>query len=130
MPDRARPPAFREGPLVTKGVLPHPGKQLLFILLSLADLALTGWLLGRPGAEVYEANPVARWWLAHYGWPGFAGFKAAVVGLVIALSAVIARSRPRAAGRVLGLGCAGLAAVVLYSAALCPAAARSPQERL
>jgi hypothetical protein len=95
----------------------HPKKQLLFALLSLADLVLTCWLLDGPGG-VYEANPVARWWLDRFGWAGLAGFKAAAVGLVIALALLIARSRPRAAGMVLGLGCAITAAVVLYSASL------------
>jgi hypothetical protein len=107
----------------------HPSKQALFVLLSLADLALTCWLLERSGGHLYEANPVAHWWLARHGWAGLACFKAGVVLLVLGLAAVIARSRPRAAGRVLGLGCAGLTLVVLYSAALVRAAARSPAER-
>jgi hypothetical protein len=112
-----------------RGLLPHPRRQLLFALLSAADLALTWWLLGHSDGQVYEANPVARWWLTRFGWLGLAGFKAAVVLLVVALTAVIAPSRPRSAGRLLGLGCACLAVVVFYSAALCREAARSPEER-
>ena len=54
----------------------HPRKQLLFILLSLVDLALTWWLLAHSYGQVYEANPVARWWLMRYGAAGLAGFKA------------------------------------------------------
>jgi hypothetical protein len=110
-------------------LMPHPGKGCLFALLSLADLALTWWLLGHSGGEVYEANPVARWWLARHGWAGLACFKAFVVLVVVGLVAVIARSRPRAAGRLLGLGCAGLAVVVSYSAVLCGAGAGSPEQR-
>ena len=110
-------------------LMPHPGKGCLFALLSLADLALTWWLLGHSGGEVYEANPVARWCLAKHGWAGLACFKAFVVLLVVGLAAVIARSRPRAAGRLLGLGCAGLAVVVGYSAALCRAGGLSPERR-
>jgi hypothetical protein len=67
---------------------------------------------------------VARWWLTHFGWPGLVSFKAAVVLVVAALTVLIARSRPRAAGGVLGLGCVALAGVVLYSAALCIETAR------
>jgi len=96
----------------------HPRKQLLFALLSAADFALTWWLLDRPDGHAFEANPVARWWLAHGGWLGLACFKAAVVCLVLGLATLIARFRPLAAGRVLKLGCVCVAAVVVYSAAL------------
>src|SRR5262249_22700769 len=65
-----------------------------------------------------EANPVARWWLDSFGWAGLAGFKAAAVALVLGLALLIARSRPRAAGMVLGVGCVITAGVVLYSASL------------
>jgi len=96
----------------------HPRKQLLFALLSAADFGLTWWLLSGAEGHAYEANPVAGWWLARFGWLGLACFKAAVVALVLALATLITRYRPRAAGRVLKLGCCCLAAVVLYSAAL------------
>jgi hypothetical protein len=105
------------------------GKQVVFVLLSVADLSLTCWLLERSGGNVHEANPVAAWWLARYGAMGLACFKGAMVLLVLGLAAVIARHRPRAAGHILTFGCAALALVVLYSASLCPAASRTPAER-
>jgi hypothetical protein len=101
--------------------IPHPVKQIMFVLLSLADLALTWWLLSSSAGGVYEANPLANWLLARHGWLGLAGFKTAMVVLVIGLVGLIARTRPRAAGRVLGFGCAAVAVVVLYSASLCGA---------
>src|SRR5262245_13138082 len=107
----------------------HPGKQVLFVLLSLADLALTCWLLDRSGGAVYEANPVAGWWLARHGWAGLACFKALVVVVVLGLTLAIARSRPVAAGRVLGLGCAVSAFVVLHGASMSRACFLSPEER-
>jgi hypothetical protein len=110
--------------------LAQRGKQVLFALLSVADLTLTAWLLGHSDGVVYEANPIARWWLSEHGWLGLIGFKAAAVLLVVALAGLIARSRPRVAGRLLTLGCAALALVVLYSTALCRTACRSPEERL
>jgi hypothetical protein len=88
---------------------------VLFALLSLVDLALTRLLLGRSRAQVYEANPIAKWFLERHGWPGIACFKSAVVLLVLGLSAVIFRYRPRTARGVLGFGCATLAIVVCYS---------------
>jgi hypothetical protein len=106
------------------------GKQVLFALLSVADLTLTAWLLGHSDGAVYEANPIARWWLNEHGWLGLIGFKAAAVLLVVALAGLIARSRPRVAGRLLTLGCVALALVVLHNAALCRTACLSPEERL
>jgi hypothetical protein len=96
----------------------HPGKQLLFALLSVTDLFLTWWLLDHSDGEVYESNPVANWWLARHGWLGLVAFKAGGVLLVIGLVAFISRYRPRAGGRILGFACAILALVVLYSAFL------------
>jgi hypothetical protein len=96
----------------------HPRKQLLFALLSAADFALTWWLIETPDAQTYEANPVAAWWLARFGWHGLACFKAAAACLVLALATVIARRRPLVASRLLRLGCLCLAAVVAYSTAL------------
>jgi hypothetical protein len=96
----------------------HPKKQVVFALLSAADLALTWSLLGNSHGEVYEANPIARLWLTRFGWLGLAGFKAALVLLVLSLVVVIGRWRPRAAGRLLGFGCVCLAIVVSYSVAL------------
>jgi hypothetical protein len=109
-------------------LLPHPGKQVLFALLSLTDLALTCWLLGRGAGRVYEANPLAGWFLARHGLAGLVCFKAAVVLLVFALAAAISGSRPSLAGRILALGCAGLLVVVLYSAVLCRGLSSSPVE--
>lgn len=97
---------------------PAPSREIAFALLSAADFALTWWLIDRPDGGTYEANPVARFWLARFGWLGLAGYKAACVCAVLGLAAVIARSRPRASAGVLRLGCACLAAVVVYSAFL------------
>jgi hypothetical protein len=107
----------------------HPARQLLFVLFSLADLGLTGWLLDHSGGRVYEANPLAGWFLARHGWAGLVCFKGAVVLLVLALLAVVARSRPRLAARVLTCSCALLAGVLLYSVSLCQAALLPPHER-
>jgi hypothetical protein len=98
--------------------LAHPRKLSLFALLSLADLALTCFLLGRPGGGAYEWNPVASWWLIRFGWAGLAGFKLGILLLIAALILVVSRSRPRAAGRLLTFGCVALLAVVVYSGSL------------
>jgi hypothetical protein len=95
-----------------------PWKIFGFVALSMADLGLTYFLLERSGGQAREANPVAAWWLARCGWPGLAGFKLGTVLLVAAVVRVVSRRRPRAAAHLLGLGCATLLAVVLYSGVL------------
>jgi hypothetical protein len=91
---------------------------LLFTALSVADLSLTWLLLERARGCACESNPVASWWLAHFGLPGLAGFKGGIVLLVAALVLFVARHRPGAARRVLVFGCSILLGVVLYSGVL------------
>jgi len=98
--------------------LVHPRKLSLFVALSLADLVLTWFLLGRAGGPAYESNPLAAWWLAQFGWVGLAGFKLGTVLLVAAVALVVSCSRPHTAGRVLTFACATLLAVLLYSSSL------------
>jgi hypothetical protein len=86
-----------------------------FLVLSVADFTLTWHLLQRAGGQARESNPVACWWLAHFGWPGLAGFKLGLAGVVAILVRVVARRRPPAARLVLRFGCSVLLAVVLYS---------------
>jgi hypothetical protein len=92
--------------------------RTLFLLLSLADLALTWWLLTQAGGAVYESNPLAGWCLANHGWLGLAAFKVALVVLVLGLATIICRQRPRVAGHLLRFGCAVLGVVVVYGSAL------------
>lgn len=104
----------------------HVRYLLFFTFLSLADFGLTWHLLGRTGGAAYEANPVADWWLQHFGWPGLALFKLTTVLLVSGLGVLIYRYRPSTARRLLSFACALLAAVVLYSGYLVYAAAGIP----
>jgi hypothetical protein len=96
-----------------------PARRLgLFALLSTADFLLTRYLLTSGSEAVYESNPIAGWWLTHYGWMGLATFKIAAVLCVAMLGVVISLRRPDMGRRVLGFGCLMLAGVVLYSAYL------------
>jgi hypothetical protein len=96
----------------------HPRKLCLFAALSLADLALTRFLIEHRGGGAYEQNPVAAWFLDHFDWTGLAAFKLGSVLLVVSLVLTVARRRPGVAGRVLTFGCAALLAVLLYSGSL------------
>lgn len=95
--------------------MPHLRKFGLFVLLSLADLALTWFLLSRGKGEVYEGNPIAHSWLVAYGWGGLIVFKAGIVLVVAGLVFIISRYRPRLGGLVLAFACCTLGAVVIYS---------------
>jgi hypothetical protein len=101
-------------------------KLVLFALLNATDFGLTWYLLRAGGGEVYESNPVAAWWLGHYGWLGLAGFKAATMALAAGLGVLVFVRRPQVGHRLLGFSCAALAAVVLYSAYLCDDLRRRP----
>jgi hypothetical protein len=91
----------------------------LFAVLSLADLGLTGYLLGC-GGGAYESNPVAAWWLEQFGWMGLTGFKLTTLALFAGVVVAVARRNPRTARRVVQLGCAALLVVVVYSSLLVP----------
>jgi len=79
--------------------------------LSFADL-LTTYLLLRTGSQFYEANPVALWFFRRWNILGMTLFKFSLVGLVIALSEVIERSRP-GWGRILLLAACGATGYVV-----------------
>jgi hypothetical protein len=90
----------------------------LFGLLSFGDLLLTWGLLRFTDGQVYEGNPLARWWFTHYGWQGLTTFKIGATLLVGALCVVISFYRPRMGRNILVFACAALTVVVLYSSAL------------
>ncbi len=101
-----------------RATIPHFGKLFVFALLSFADLFLTWHLLEQGTGQVYESNPIARWWLEQHGWLGLVLFKLGVVVVVAGLALLISRYRPRAGGCVLTFACSAVALVVLYSSSL------------
>jgi hypothetical protein len=88
------------------------------VLLALADLLLTFWLLHVGGEDLRESNPLAAWCRRRCGWGGLVALKVTVVGLVCGLLTVIARRRPSTARRVRALCCAVQAVAVVYSVSL------------
>jgi len=90
----------------------------LFILLSLADLGLTAWMLLRHPQWVSESNPVANWWLANLGLGGMAAFKVLTVLVVWYVSWRLLTSRRWLSHGVLIVGCLTVLAVVAYSSSL------------
>jgi hypothetical protein len=98
--------------------VPHRRKLLAFVGLSCADLVLTWALLRRDSACVYEANPLASWWLDQFGILGLGVFKCATLFVAIVAIVLLIGRRPRLAGGVLWFGCAAVGGVVLYSCSL------------
>src|SRR5437763_11781071 len=96
----------------------HRRLALLFVFLSVLDLALTWHLLRAGNGAVYEANWVAGGILSHFGFTGLALYKVLLVALVATLLCIVAAYRPRAARRLAAFACAAVGAVVIYSVAL------------
>src|SRR5262245_4899570 len=112
---------FLAHPLNGSTAFSSRGTRLLaavFVTLSLADFALTYFLLNTPGDRYGEANGAALYVLTTCGWWGLAGYKLASVAAVLAASAYVGRQRPRAACVLVGAACAALGAVALYSTLL------------
>jgi hypothetical protein len=77
------------------------------------------WVVIQQGeGQIYESNPVARWFLTRGGWLGLTAFKLGSVALVTALALVIASYRARLGRLVLSFGCVSSLAVVVYSTSL------------
>jgi hypothetical protein len=99
---------------------------VLFGLLSVTDLLLTGWLLQRPEQSVYEANPLASGVLALWGWPGMVALKLAAVLVACGVGVFLYQRRPRAGLGVFVFGCVITGAVVLWSGCLALALETDP----
>jgi hypothetical protein len=87
----------------------------VFVALSFADYILTYALIRTTRGQVGEGNPVAAEWLREHGWAGLAAFKATTVLVVAGAVLMLARRRPQVGVGVVGVACAALVAVNLYS---------------
>lgn len=96
----------------------HPLALVSYVVLGLADLGLTLYLLRVSGGRVYESNPLAGAWLSAYGSVGLAIFKALAMVLFAGCAALISLRHPQAGRRLLTAGCAITAGVVVYSVVL------------
>jgi len=89
------------------------------VCLQVTDLICTYLLLdGGRRADVYEANPLARSILQAGGWAGVALFKFSLTGVTVLAALLVSRRRPVAAVRLLGLLCAVMLGVNVYSTTL------------
>lgn len=86
-----------------------------FILLSLADLALTKLLLEEGDFMIYEANPLANFILKSQGWLGLVLFKLGAILMISVIICLVGYFRPATAKRLLTFACLLMSAVVAYS---------------
>lgn len=95
-------------------------ETLLYVLLSVADLLITNFLLRQnpEGFQFVESNPVAKHFLDHWGPKGMIYFKFGMVAFVCMITQIIARYRPLTARLVLFFAIAMMIYVVVYSVRL------------
>ncbi len=96
--------------------LPLEHETALFLLVSAFDVFMTYWLL-RSG-RFYESNPVAQYFLHHWGMRGMVYFKFSLVAFVCVITQIIAIQKTHTAQKVLRLATAIVAGVVIYSLVL------------
>ena len=95
------------------GKLPLESETTVFILVSALDVFMT-WVLLQSGNFV-ESNPVARYFLNHWGKEGFVGFKFGMVAFVCVIAQIVAIYKPERAKFILNLGTIVVTFVVCYS---------------
>lgn len=111
------------GHFLTRRHLPLEHETGLFILVSALDFWMTYQLLMHPEAMFVESNPIALWFLHHWGLKGMLFFKMSIVAIVAVICQVIALQNVQTARRVLWAGITIVGSVVIYSAGLFAGAA-------
>lgn len=92
--------------------LPLERETCFFILASALDVFMTWILLDRK--DFRESNPVAGFFLAHWGIKGMIYFKFALVAFIAVLCQIIAIQKIEVARRVLYFATALVSCVVIY----------------
>jgi hypothetical protein len=93
--------------------LPLQSETSYFILVNVLDIIFTNALLR---SHAIEANPLANYFLKHWGFPGMIAFKLALVAGVCLVTQLIAVHHLKRAKQVLTIGCGIVGLVVAYSA--------------
>ena len=98
--------------------LPLEHETALFILVNVFDFLTTYYMLmHRESGNVsfFESNPVASYFLHHWGLRGLLWFKMAVVAFVCVIAQVVATRRIATARLLLVAGTIVVSIVVVYS---------------
>jgi hypothetical protein len=89
-----------------------------FVLASALDFAMTYIMLHHQEVHFVESNPIALFFMNHWGIKGLLLFKFSVVMFVAVICQIIARQNLQLGRRVLFVGTAIVASVVVYSVLL------------
>lgn len=98
--------------------LPLEHETALFVLVNVLDFATTYYMLmHRDTGDVsfFESNPVARYFLHHWGVRGLLWFKMAVVAFVCVIAQIVATRKITTARLLLVTGTIVVSIVVVYS---------------
>ena len=100
------------GSKVLRWEIRFPGLYLLFVILNMLDLMITKIAINQKGLD--EANVLAKSVLVTFGFSGFILYKLVLTGLVITLTEMISRKKPRWAFKLILFGCIAMGLVVLW----------------
>ena len=95
------------------GHLPLEEETTAFILVSVLDIVMTYFLLN--SGRFVESNPVAAYFLNHWGENGMIYFKMAMTAFVCVISQFVALKKPGHAEFILKVGTLIVGGVVIYS---------------
>ncbi|MDB4637863.1 DUF5658 family protein [Planctomycetaceae bacterium] len=98
------------------GHLPFERETSVFILVSMLDVFMT-YILLRSG-HFRESNPIADFFIRHWGGKGMIYFKLSMTAFVCVLTQIIALKKPSSAEFVLRIGTLIVGCVVIYSLVL------------
>ena len=113
MPKRLKNKTNRERRSFFKGSLPLESETVWFLFASALDVFMTYLLIRQPGYT--EGNPVAAFFINHWGIKGMVYFKFFMVAFVCVITQIIARNREDIARRILQFATVVVGAVVFYS---------------
>lgn len=99
-----------------RGQLPLENETVWFILVSALDVFMTYLLIRQP--HFTEGNPIAAYFLNHWGVKGMVYYKFFMVAFITTISQIIARSREDIAARILQFATLVVGGVVIYSLVL------------
>ncbi len=97
--------------------LPLETETSIFIMMNVLDFVTTWFMLthGNAGGHFFESNPIARFFLDHWGVRGLLIFKMGIVAFVCVISQIVATRRESSARFLLIAGTLAVTAVVIYS---------------
>ena len=116
MPKRSEKSLPDEGHSLSRGHLPLEAETVWFILVSALDVFMTYLLIRQPGFT--EGNPIAGFFLNHWGVKGMVYFKFFMVAFIAVIAQIIARKRTDIARNVLLFATVVVGGVVIYSLVL------------